>query len=688
MRQVVTRAIPKNRRLLAISAAVGLVAVGIAPAEAANLTWTAGTNGTWVNGGGSFGGPVWNNDTPDVFIHNSALRSQITLNTVDDPDLVAQHLQNSNGGILRMDMGSLTITSAGDNLNFIGRSGGTGAFYQDGGIVDFSTAPSGKGLMIGSGGNASGFYQLADGNLNLGERFLSIARTPFGTNNDVGVFYQSGGTVTASAGFEIANQGTNNHAVYYMTDGTYTASSGLGKMVTASNSTSQLTITNATMASTNTGGNVGLLDMANGNVAGQTSVVNLNAGGVLQVTRIRAEGGAAHETSVRHVNFNGGTLRDIRPAGGDLGAPLLSGPSAGQYYSTYVYAGGATFDIQTAGYTANVSGPLLAPTGSGVSGTTYALTGLDRGSGYIGAPVVLIDGATGATAVANMEDDETGNGTFRVASITITNPGINADDVPTYSFVGGGATSAAAGGNLNTAPNVSGGVTKIGLGALNLNSANTYTGETRIEAGTLALGATGDLSASSAVNVLEGAIFNASGKSGAVVKGLKGAGQVTSRNDATVANRLLVQNLLAPGDNGVGTLTIANGDLRVGDGAVYEYEIGGTTASPTSDLIDITLGSSGGDLTFDGDWTLKLANLGTVDPTGMTFVLFDYTSGAHPTLGTVTIDYGSTNWAGGLVSIDTTNRMVILTDLEVIPEPSALALIGLAALPMLRRRRR
>ncbi len=675
----------KIKGLLAVSAAVGLVAAAMTPVRAANLTWTPG-NGTWVNGGGNFGGPVWNNATPDAFIHNSATRSQITLNTLVDPDLTALSLKNSNGGILRMGLGSLTVTSAGDTGNFIGRAGGAGAFYQNGGTVDFSTAPSGRGLFIGSGGDASGFYQLSDGSLNLGGRSLNIARTPFGANNDTGVFYQSGGAVTASAGFEIANQGDNNHSVYYMTGGTYTSSDSIGTMVTASNSTSQLTITNATMESTNIGGNIGTLNMASGSAAGQTSVVNLNSGGVLQTTRIRAEGGAAHATSVRHVNFNGGTLRVIRPSGGDGGAPLLAGPAAGQYYIVNVYTGGATLNIVTSGHVANVSTPLLAPTGNGISGTTYTLSGTDRGSGYMGAPVVQIAGAIGATAVANMEDDETGNGTYRVASITITSPGIDAAGVPTYSFVGGGASSAAADGNLNIAANVSGGVTKIGLGSVNFNAANTYTGETRIEAGTLTLQNAGDISTSSGVNVLAGATFDATPKLGAVVQGLAGAGTVKAKND-TGANRLLVDNLLAPGDNGVGTLTITDGDLRVGDGLVYHYDIGGTTEATISDLVNLTRTFSEAELVFEGDWTLSLANLGTVDPTGKTFVLFDYTSVAHPTLGTVTINYGSTNWTGGVVSIDTADRSVILSGLTVVPEPSSLSLLVLAAAPLLRRRR-
>ena len=63
-----------------------------------------------------------------------------------------------------------------------------------------------------------------------------------------------------------------------------------------------------------------------------------------------------------------------------------------------------------------------APTGSGLSTLPIAT----QGSGYIGAPYVSISGTgLGATAIANMIDDGTGNGTFKVGSITITNPGVD-----------------------------------------------------------------------------------------------------------------------------------------------------------------------------------------------------------------------------------------------------------------------
>ena len=59
-----------------------------------------------------------------------------------------------------------------------------------------------------------------------------------------------------------------------------------------------------------------------------------------------------------------------------------------------------------------------------------------------GAPIVTISGSSGATAVANMVDDGTGNGTYQIGSITITSPGIGLTGTPTASLSLGGYTTA------------------------------------------------------------------------------------------------------------------------------------------------------------------------------------------------------------------------------------------------------
>lgn len=80
-----------------------------------------------------------------------------------------------------------------------------------------------------------------------------------------------------------------------------------------------------------------------------------------------------------------------------------------------VYAGGAVID--TAGHD--------------ITNTLLLLTDTNQGAGYKGELLVRPELTPGgvanvtATAVANMEDDGSGQGTFKITSIRITNPGVN-----------------------------------------------------------------------------------------------------------------------------------------------------------------------------------------------------------------------------------------------------------------------
>ena len=87
--------------------------------------------------------------------------------------------------------------------------------------------------------------------------------------------------------------------------------------------------------------------------------------------------------------------------------------------------------------------------------------------------------------MANLADD--GNGTYKVASITVTAPGWNYTSAPSVSFRGGGTTNQAVASGVALAANASGGLTKVGSGVLTLSGANTYGGGTTVSNGTLRL---------------------------------------------------------------------------------------------------------------------------------------------------------------------------------------------------------
>jgi autotransporter-associated beta strand protein len=148
-----------------------------------------------------------------------------------------------------------------------------------------------------------------------------------------------------------------------------------------------------------------------------------------------------------------------------------------------VFAGGAIIDTSNGNTTIKTA--LEAPSGNGV--TEIALS--SNGSGYKGTPTIQITSSSGvpATAYAVMEDDKTGNGTYRIASIVISSPGtgygsLSASDI---TISGGEPTSEAVVDSVTVATNISGGLTKLGSNTLTLTGALTYGGTTDIQAGTL-----------------------------------------------------------------------------------------------------------------------------------------------------------------------------------------------------------
>jgi autotransporter-associated beta strand protein len=292
----------------------------------------------------------------------------------------------------------------------------------------------------------------------------------------------------------------------------------------------------------------------------------------------RGNQGAA---SAAILNFNGGRLN----------ARMNNTVFLTNIASAFVHAGGAIID--DGGFAITVAQPLLAPTDLGVTSIAVA----SGGSNYIGAPIVQISGGTGTncTAVANMIDDGSGNGTLSVGSITLTGPGTYTVDPTTVSFLMGGqnATVATAGA-ITTAANTSGGLTKLGSGTTTLSGANTYTGLTTVSNGTLNVNG----SIAGAVTVKSGAALGGTGTI---------AGLVTMETGATLG-----------AGTSIGTLTLGvSPSLAAGPTIVAELS---RTNVQTSDRIVVT----GNPIAYNG--TLVLKNIGTPLQLGDTFTLFNASS--------------------------------------------------------------
>lgn len=299
-------------------------------------------------------------------------------------------------------------------------------------------------------------------------------------------------------------------------------------------------------------------------------IYNLS-GGTLKTASIKSGDGNSGFTGNRSfLNFHGGTLS---PQGNSANFVFstLTGANAGSVSAPQllVYSEGAVID--TDGRNITINEKLQAPPGQGVSETTILLPAANQGWGYKGEPLLRPELTPGglvnvtATAVANMVDDGSGNGTFKIASIRITNPGLNYTVAPTLNAYGGDPVTNAVLPVLTIAPNVSGGLTKRGPGTLTLAGASTYIGLTRIEAGVLAATNPDSLGATNSLNISAGGKLDVTG--GVTVTAhsltLDGVGQRSGTYGATGSGANFIDDTHFSGTGLVNALTGALRPLRI-----------------------------------------------------------------------------------------------------------------------------
>jgi autotransporter-associated beta strand protein len=466
---------------------------------------------------------------------------------------------NSGKGLLVV-QGNTALT----NRFNLGQNGlSQGAVYQQGGNVVNWGGPGYDGRI---GQNGYGYYELSSGTLAF-KGWTQVGNSPSG----VGIFKVSGGTFTQLTDFGgalgISRGGTG---VVYVTAGNFntlqefwvgdpnesSSNGGLADFTVAGGK--------ATIA-----GSVKMADRNN-----MKSVVNLN-GGVLEANQIYR---AVRTGSQVTVGFNGGTFR-ARTTG------ALFGTGTAAPDSVSLYAGGAIFD--TTNLDVSVSVPLLAPTGSGVSGISVTPRG-----GYMGPPFVTLTGGggTGATAIAQFD-----SASGFVNGVTVTCPGFGYTSAPTATLSGGSTNSTqTAVTGVSLSANTSGGLTKLGSSLLLLNATNTYVGTTAISNGTLRLGIAAALPANGAINMsggmldlggfsITGGAVNVSG--GSIVNGSLYGSSVTKVQNGTLT---LVAQLASPVP-----IVIGAGTMRL-QGALpglYEGVVAGafdTTASNPNTAVRLT----------------------------------------------------------------------------------------------------
>ncbi len=465
----------------------------------------------------------------------------------------------TSGTALRKSVGLFAIAPTAGTSGSMEMSGGSFTNTTVWGFNNFLVGGIGYGSLIVSGGTVDTHgFMIASYNSSAAVGVATISGGLVAYDDNVAIPYYAG-----SAVLTVSDSGTLKRSTGVKAFNINQNGNGRGEV-------------NLLGGTIDNGGGVVGLGTGTGTATGGSGILNLNAGSFTTARFNPARG-------FSRLNFNGGTLRPSSAQAAFVPATFTSVNVNGPFGA---FVGGAAID--TAGYATTIAASLSAPTGEGVSDIPVT----DGSSGYIGAPYVLIADAgtgTGATAIANMVDDGTGNGTLKVDSLKITNPGVDYSAATiTITLKGGGAATSAVTGAVTTAPNTSGGLTKLGAGTLTLGGVNTYTGPTIVSAGVLAVD--GSLAAGSVVTVADGGSLAGIGTVG---------GPVT----------LAAGGSLAPG-NGIGTLTLG-GNLTLNEGGTIAFDITdaftadklvvGGTLNPTGKTTIVVPGLTP---LADGDYTL------------------------------------------------------------------------------------
>ena len=435
--------------------------------------------------------------------------------------------------------------------------------------------------------NAAGFRYAQNGTLT----FLSssAALNANNSNSILRVF----GWVEGGQTNLIINDSTSGHIIF-TNNASPTATTGLlrftlssGGVINVSNVGAQVSLMSlvqdfAGTTNTITKTGAGTLIIGGTNVNTWAGGLVLNAG-VLQLNKSSAlgaesglgltinggsldNGSGAAVTLSNYAQTWGGNFSFIGTTNLNLGAGAvnLTGTRTVTVTANALTVGGTI--TNTGGITKAGAGTLVLNGANTYSGTTTVNAGTLSLGNTNALQNSLLDTGTSGSQVVTF--DVAGNNTYNVG-------GLQGGDALA---IGANTLSVGAGGGSTTysgaISGTGGALTKVGAGTLTLSTNSSYTGATTVSAGLLAYNGT---NTSTAVTINSGGALGGSGSVGAV----------TVNNGARIA----------PGNAGVGTLSVSSLTLEGGGG--YNWELSNVTGTAGTNWDLINVGSTSGTVTVN-----------------------------------------------------------------------------------------
>ncbi len=670
---------------LAVSAA--LIQSGFAETSAATSgNW--GVSGTWTNdvpvsssGVGIGGNHTVTFNTLDIYTGGGFYQGLLIgygswgTSNWGNPPPAGPFITNPGDGILNVAGGTLNTgyLALGDATSLTAK----GTLNITGGVVnndqDMLVSWAGPGSSINISGGS--FIQSGVGTSNIGQgaaasfnatggitEFTRYTGVRFGSTVNV-----SGSAVMSSSSFFMVGDGQPGSNELNINGGTFNQT---GADLRAGNfATGTVTVNsgNLNLGTSNLvvgiGGGTGLVDINGGSVTSSTGTVTIGNNTVGAATgTFNVDGGTFEKTGGDFIVSASGTTGTVNQTGGTFGvANFVNGGGTGSYnFTGGTLKANAAINMSTYGITTNITGATGGGSTINTNGNTVTANAAQVN---LGAGGVLTKAGAGSFTI--LGDKGFDQGTWNV----------NAGSVDMVGYFNG-ANVNVAGGTLN--------ISRAGGTHLALASTSTTTLSSGVifSANDLYLGfstgGNGTLNQSGG-NLNVTAAFNVGG-SGGVGTVSQTAGTITAGNMLISAG----SSADLDGTVTVGTnINVLSGALIGGDGTVVGNLDLNAGANFQFSLTE-TLTSNGGAVGFGGFGIDNLIGLDSLVANG-TYVLID---------GSSTFNYANVSHIGVANAFDLGGGKSAYFDgsglqVNVIPEPSAYALVGLGlvAVLLLRKRR-